>query len=128
MRRRGAPFGPHSTEVVVFDDVVNPDPERSACLTRAAREGNFRLRDLGYLPYVGPAVSSIALTLPPLLAGREVLASVAVDGVFFGAPARLEWGAYPTARRIGPAPRADLDALHATMRARAASFGTLFQG
>ncbi|MBI4916824.1 MAG: hypothetical protein HY825_13330 [Acidobacteria bacterium] len=128
VRRRGAPFGPHSTEVVVFDDVVRPDAERSACLTRAAREGNFRLRDLGYLPYVGPAVSSIALTLPPLLAGREVLASVALDGVFFGAPARLEWGAYPTARRIGPAARADLDALHAMLRTRAASFGTLFQG
>lgn len=126
VRRRGAPFGPHSTEVVVFDDVVHPNAERSACLSRAAREGNFRLRDIGYLPYVGPAVSSVALTLPPLLAGREVLASVLVDGVYFGAPARLQWGAYPSARRMGRSARAELDALHAMMRARTAGFGTLF--
>ena len=129
-QRESLPVPDHEDVVripkAVFDDLLSPDAERSACLTRAAREGNFRLRDIGYLPYVGPAVSSIALTLPPLLAAREVLASVLVDGIYFGAPARQRWGVYPAARRIGRGARAELDALHALLRARAVGFGTLF--
>ena len=96
--RSGAVYGPHNTEAVAFDDIRKPDSRRSDSLSRAAREGNVTIRTLGHLPYVGPGVSSVALALQPLLAGKEILASVLLDGVYFGAPARMDWGLYPTDR------------------------------
>ncbi len=115
---RGGAFGPHTTEVLVFDDLRRPDQERSAVLTRAAREGNVRIRETGHLPYVGPAISSLALALPQLLAGREVLASVQHDGTYFGGPARLDWGVYPSAHRISSTIHPSLGDLHGLLEAR----------
>jgi hypothetical protein len=117
--RRGAAYGPHSTEVVVVDDVAHPDHRRSAALARAAREGNLELRRMGFLPFVGPALSSVALTLPALLQGREMLASVFLDGVYFGAPARLQWGVFPTAKALDGGLRRTLARAHAALSSRA---------
>jgi hypothetical protein len=124
--RRGVPYGPHSTDVLVFDDPADPDPELSRAMTQAARTGNYRIRELGYIPYIGPALSSIVLTLPQLLAGREVLASSFVDGVYFGAPCRLRWGIAPTRRQVAPAVRGQLEDLHGLVRGRMARFGVSF--
>ena len=126
--RFGGLYGPHGTEVVAFDDIRKPDPGRSDSLSRAAREGNVTIRDLGHLPYVGPGVSSVGLTLPPLLAGDEVLASVLIGGIYFGAPARLEWGMYPTARPMAPKAWKTLADLHARMQGQARSLGLLWSG
>ena len=100
--RTGVPYGPHSQDVLVFDDPADPGPGAVRAMTQAARTGNYRIRDLGYIPYIGPALSSIALTLPALLAGREIVASSFVDGIYFGAPCRLRWGVAPTRRRVAP--------------------------
>jgi hypothetical protein len=124
--RAGAAYGPHSKEVVAFDDVARPDRTRSKRLSRAAQECNFKVRDLGHLPYVGPGVSSVGLMLPPLLAGREVLASVFVDGIYFGAPARLSWGLYPTARRMADEVWTALAGLHTRLRAQARALNLLW--
>ena len=124
--RAGAAYGPHSAEVVAFDDVASPDRKRSERLSRAARECNFKVRELGHLPYVGPGVSSVGLMLPPLLAGREVLASVFVDGIYFGAPARLTWGLHPTARRMGGEVWTALGGLHARLQTQARALGLLW--
>ncbi len=126
VRRRGAAFGPHSHEVLVFDDVQRPVPERSRVLTEAARGGNYRIRDIGFLPYVGPAVSSVALMLPRLLSGRGALASVFLDGIYFGGPARLEWGVFPSPRRLGPEVRDALSGLHGRLKAVAEAAGLAF--
>jgi hypothetical protein len=64
--------------------------------------------------------------LPPLLAGEEALASVLLDGVYFGAPARLEWGVYPTARPLAGKVWEALSDLHARMQAQARSLGLLW--
>ncbi len=125
--RRGGAFGPHSTEVIVFDDLVAPNPERCECLTGAAREGNFVIRHLGFLPFVGPGVSSVALTLPALLAGRSVLASVLTDGIFFGCEVRRDWGLYPAGQRLGAGVRDEVLALHARQLDRAQSLGLLWE-
>jgi hypothetical protein len=121
--RRGAAFGPHGIEVVVFDDLQDPDTERCELLSAAARSGNLELRELGFLPYVGPALSSVALVLPRLLAGREAPASVFLDGVYFGAPARLRWGLVPAAHRMAPAVRGALGDVYETLRNRAEAYG-----
>ncbi|MGE5236177.1 MAG: hypothetical protein ACM3O7_07505 [Acidobacteriota bacterium] len=111
-RRRGGAFGPHGVDIAVFDDLRAPDRERSERLTRAAREGNYQLRERGFLPYVGPAFSSVALTLPGLLAGRTVPLSPFVGGLYFGAPGRLQWGVYPSPSRVAAGVRAALAELH----------------
>ena len=85
------------------------------------------MRDLGHLPYVGPGASSVGLMLPPLLAGREVLASVFVDGIYFGAPARLAWGLHPTARRMADEVWTVLGGLHARLRAQARALDLLWE-
>jgi hypothetical protein len=121
--RHGAVFGPHSTEVVVFDDVRHPSPVRSDGLTRAAREGNTLIRHLGFLPFVGPAASSVALTLPALLAGRGALASVFVDGVYLGCPARRDWGVYPSGRRMAPEVAGRVARLHDGLRSQSRGLG-----
>jgi len=124
--RFGGLYGPHGAEVVAFDDIRKPDPGRSDSLSRAAREGNLRIRDLGHLPYVGPEVSSVGLTLPQLLTGDEVLASVLIGGIYFGVPARFEWGMYPTARPMAPKVWKTLTDLHARMHVQARSLGLLW--
>jgi len=121
--RRGAAYGPHSLEVLAFDDPADPDAELSQAMTLAARSGNYRIRELGYIPFIGPALASVVLTLPNLLAGREVLASCFLDGVYFGAPARLRWGMTPTPRRVAPPVRTQLEDLHGLLRERMQRLG-----
>ncbi len=120
---RGAAYGPHSTEVLAFDDVERPDWALSRRITASARECNFKVRGLGHLPYVGPGASSVGLMLPSLLAGREVLASVFVDGIYFGAPARMAWGVHPTARRMDGEVFRAIRELHERLRGQARSLG-----
>jgi hypothetical protein len=124
--RTGAAFGPHSAEVLAFDDPAAPDEALSEVMTTAARRGNYRVRDLGYLPYIGPALSSIVLSLPALLAGQEVLASAYVDGVYFGSPCRLDWGLVPVPRPVAPGVRSRLGDLHGLLRERMESYGVAF--
>jgi len=124
--RFGAAYGPHGPDVVVFDDVRKPSLRRSDALSRAARDGNVRIRNLGHLPYVGPGASSVGLMLPPLLAGEEALASVLLDGIYFGAPARLDWGVYATPRPLAGKVWKTVSDLHARMQAQARSLGLLW--
>ncbi len=115
---RGLPLGPHSTEVLVYDDPQAPDLALCRHMNEAARHGNLRVRELGFLPYVGPALSSIVLTLPRLLAGREILASTFLGGLYFGAPARLDWGLVPRTQRLGQLARKEVHELHALLQGR----------
>jgi hypothetical protein len=66
------------------------------------------------------------LTLPALLAGREVLASTFVDGVYFGAPSRLRWGLAPTRRAVAPVVRGQVEELHGLVKERMAQYGVSF--
>jgi hypothetical protein len=123
---RGAAYGPHSQDVLAFDDPAAPDFPLSRAMTEAARAGNYRIRELGYIPFIGPALASVVLTLPDLLAGREVLASGFVDGIYFGAPCRLDWGLAPTPRLVAPEVRGELEELHGLLRRRMVQFGVAF--
>jgi hypothetical protein len=124
--RTGVPYGPHSQDLLVFDDPAEPDLELSRILTQASRSGNYRIRELGFIPYMGPALSSIVLTMPDLLGGREVVASSFVDGIYFGAPCRLRWGLSPTRRRVAPEVQGEVARLHRFVRERMRKFGVTF--
>lgn len=116
---RGAAFGPHSIDVIAFDDVRSPDPELSTRMTESARRCNYHVRNLGFLPYVGPGVSSVALALSPLLAGRPAPAASFVDGIYFGASCRLDGGIHPLAQPLSSLVRNTVAALHASLARQA---------
>lgn len=125
--QRGAAFGPHSTDVLAFDDLERPSLQRSDVLTRAAREWNYLVRALGFLPYVGPGISSVGLTLPRLLGGKEIPASVLLDGLYFGTPAHGPETLLPAGRAAAPHVRAAVEELYWRLARQAHELGLAFR-
>ena len=80
----GRTFGPHGQGLVVANSIRHYDDALSRELTRLTLEANLRVRDLGFKPYVAPAVSSGALQLLLALQGEWHCSSVPLGGVWFG--------------------------------------------
>ena len=80
----GRSFGPHGAGLVIANSVERYDDALSRELTRLTLEANIRVRDLGFKPYVAPAVSSGAMQLLLALRGEWHCSSVSLGGVWFG--------------------------------------------
>lgn len=63
-------FGPHGEDLVIANSLKNYDDETSRKLTQLAVEANLRVRELGYKPYIAPALSSAALSILLTLRGQ----------------------------------------------------------
>lgn len=85
----GRAYGPHGAQLVIADSVARYNNEISMELTRLAVEANLRIRELGYKPYVAPALSSGALSLLAALRGKWHYSAAFLGGVYFGARNRL---------------------------------------
>ncbi len=85
----GRAFGPHGNGLVVANSVQNYDDELSRELTRLTLEANLRVRELGFKPYVAPAVASGAMQLLLALRGAWHCGSVPLGGVWFGCKNRF---------------------------------------
>jgi malate/lactate dehydrogenase len=85
----GRVFGPHGEDLVVANSVTDYDDELSLDLTDKVTHANLELRQLGFKPYVAPAMSSGALSLLALLRGEWHYSSVYLDGIYFGLRNRL---------------------------------------
>jgi len=89
----GRSFGPHGQGLVIANSVAHYDDALSRELTRLTLEANLRVRDLGFKPYVAPAVSSGAMQLLLALQGQWHCSSVPLGGVWFGCRNRFTpWG------------------------------------
>lgn len=91
----GRSFGPHGQGLVIANSVEHYDNAISRELTERVLSANLRIRDLGFKPYVAPAVSSGAMQLLLTLQGQWHCGSVCLGGVWFGVrnrftPAGLE--------------------------------------
>ena len=86
---QGAAFGPHGADLVIANSLERYDDVLSRELTRLTVEANLRVRDLGYKPYLAPALSSGALSVLAALEGRDHYSSTALGEVFFGSRNRL---------------------------------------
>lgn len=91
----GRSFGPHGQGLIIANSVAHYDDDVSQALTKEVVEANLRIREMGFKPYVAPAISSGALQLLLLLRGRWHCGSVHLGGVWFGCrnrytPAGLE--------------------------------------
>ena len=85
----GRVFGPHGKGLVAANSIADYDDALSRELTRLTLEANLRVRDLGFKPYVAPAVSSGAVQLLLTLRGAWHCGSVSMGGVWFGCKNRF---------------------------------------
>ena len=85
----GRSFGPHGEDLVIANSIRNYDDALSRRLTEQAVRANLRMRELGFKPYIAPALSSGALSLLLCLRGQWHCSSTYLDGVFMGARNRV---------------------------------------
>lgn len=82
--KEGRSFGPHGKGLVIANSVEHYNDAISRELTERVLSANLRIRDLGFKPYVAPAVSSGAMQLLLTLRGQWHCGSVCLGGVWFG--------------------------------------------
>ncbi len=80
----GRSFGPHGQELVVANSVEHYDDALSRELTERTVTANLAMRELGFKPYVAPALSSAALSILQTIAGDWHCGSVFLDGIYMG--------------------------------------------
>ncbi len=80
----GRSFGPHGTGLFIANSIEHYDEELSQELTRLTVTANLKMREIGFKPYVAPALSSGALSLLLTLRGEWHCGSVFLDGVYMG--------------------------------------------
>lgn len=85
----GRAFGPHGRGLVIANSIENYDDALSRELTEKVETANLRIRELGFKPYVAPAVSSGAMQLLLTLRGGWHCSSVCLGGVWFGVKNRF---------------------------------------
>ena len=84
----GRSFGPHGEGLVIANSIARYDDEISRQLTERVKTANLRIRELGFKPYVAPALSSGAFQLLLTLRGQWHCGSVCLGGVWFGCRCR----------------------------------------
>ena len=113
----GRSFGPHGHGLVIANSVEHYDDEVSRALTEQVETANLRIRDLGFKPYVAPAVSSGAMQLLLTLRGQWRCASMCLGDVWFGARSRLtEQGGEVECLPLPPALRKRLEETEALLK------------
>ena len=85
----GRSFGPHGRGLVIANSIGHYDDALSRELTQLVETANLRIRELGFKPYVAPAVSSGAMQLLLTLRGDWHCSSVPLGDVWFGVKNRF---------------------------------------
>ena len=80
----GRSFGPHGTGLWIANSIDHYDETLSQELTHLTVTANLKMREIGFKPYVAPALSSGALSLLLTLRGEWHCGSVFLDGVYMG--------------------------------------------
>ncbi len=80
----GRSFGPHGTGLTIANSIEHYDDALSQELTHLTVTANLKMREIGFKPYVAPAMSSGALSLLLTLRGEWHCGSVFLDGIFMG--------------------------------------------
>ncbi len=68
--KEGRAFGPHGADLVIADSIENYNDALSKELTALAVGANVKVRELGFKPYIAPAISSAALSILLTLRGQ----------------------------------------------------------
>lgn len=87
----GRAFGPHGKDLVLANslDPEKYDDEVSRALTELTVHANMEIRELGFKPYLAPAMSSAVFTILAMLKGEWNYSAAYLNGLYFGALNRL---------------------------------------
>lgn len=85
----GRAYGPHGEGLIIADSIENYNEEISLFLTKKAREANMEVREVGFKPYIAPALSSGSLSLIATIKGEWHYSATYMGGVFMGAKNRF---------------------------------------
>ncbi len=87
----GRVYGPHGKGLVAVNSISAEHYDKAATekLTNLTVGANISVRALGYKPYIAPGISSVALTIPAVIAGNWNDSARCLNGVFFGARNRI---------------------------------------
>lgn len=85
----GRAFGPHGHGLIIADSIPRYDDEKSMQLTHMVETANLKVREIGFKPYIAPAISSGALSIIALITGSWHYSSVFLGGAFIGCRNRL---------------------------------------
>ena len=89
----GRAYGPHGGDLVIADRIDGYDDQLSRELTKLTVEANLEVRELGFKPYLAPAISSGAMSVLKTLRGQWHYSSVYLgegkDGAFLGIKNRI---------------------------------------
>ena len=92
--KEGRAFGPHGGDLVIANSIDNYDDEISRRLTELTVSANLKVRELGFKPYIAPALSSGAISLILTLQGEWNYSSVylgkGAEGAFLGIRNRID--------------------------------------
>jgi len=80
----GRSFGPHGTGLTIANSIEHYDDALSQELTHLTVTANLKMREIGFKPYVAPAMSSGALSILLTLRGQWHCGSVFLDGIYMG--------------------------------------------
>ncbi len=86
----GRAFGPHGQDLVIANSILHYDDARSKELTTLATQANLRVRDVGFKPYVAPAISSAVIPILQTIQGEWHYSSNFIDGVYMGCRNRTQ--------------------------------------
>lgn len=107
-RRMGRPcpnlraYGPHGGGLVIANDPAAYDEDLSLALTRQTVAANREVRDLGFKPYIAPAISSACLSVLQLIRGQVFHGAIPLGGVYFGCRSRRVGGFAPCVEPLPP--------------------------
>ena len=76
----GRAFGPHGQDLVIANSIDHYDDDLSRQLTKQTVEANLQVRELGFKPYLAPALSSGAMSVIRALRGQWHYSSIYLGG------------------------------------------------
>lgn len=86
--QEGRAFGPHGEDLVIANSLIHYDDALSKELTKLSVESNIKTRELGFKPFIAPALSSGAISMIETLTGGWHYSSVyfgkGESGAFLG--------------------------------------------
>ena len=93
--------------------------EQELTLVRIGHSARLeRVRELGFKPYLAPALSSAAASLLRLVRGQEHYGAVPLGGAYFGCVSRMtRFGPELRREALAPALRAELEKTYAALEA-----------
>lgn len=85
----GRAFGPHGQGLVIANSIKNYDEELSKYLTEKTLKANLDVRNVGYKPFIAPALSSGSLSIINTIKGNWHYSATFIGGIYMGAKNRL---------------------------------------